>query len=41
VRSAVQLLVDTKFLDSEVLSRVPIAKTLMKSQPIAQQAKAF
>jgi len=32
VRSAVQLLIDTKYLEGETLSRVPIAKTLVKSQ---------
>jgi len=41
VRSAVQLLIDTKFLDGEVLSKVPIAKMLVKSQQSTQQAQAY
>ena len=42
VRSAVQLLVDTKFLGEEVLSRIPISKMqLHKTAQVTQQVQAY
>jgi len=42
VKSAVQLLIDTKYLKSDVLERMPISKMMAKSQQnTTQQAQAF
>ena len=42
VKSAVQLLIDTKYLKGDVLERMPISKMMSKSQQnTTQQAQAF